>query len=1074
MSPQSGLPSILQTSRWIPYWLAHTLLVRALCVCTLLNAVYVGARSQSAKPPAQSNITTQDEKDVRVLSPGAAIERTLGGGKSHYYEIRLEAHQYMRVRLEMNGVNVILTLLDPDGKKVDEVDTPESTYGEKSITHVSESAGDYLLEVRAPDRNAAAGRYFIVFLKRLPVTEQNTNFIIADRATTEGWRLHEIGTEEALRQAMEKFTDAIPRWHAVGDRTEEVNTLMLLGEVHYNLSEYQEALEAYEQALPLWRTLGDHIGEGWTFNNIGAIYASWGEKQKALDSFLKSLRAYERALPPDKTQRRGLGIALTAIGGAYISLGEKEKAFEYLNQALPHWRAATDTNGEARALFQIAEIHSSLGAYATALDNYLKALQLWRGTSDLIGEGRVLTGIGQLYTRTGEHQKALEYLGQALRVRRMSGDRRGQARTLTDLGFVYSSLGDYKKAVEYYAQALPLHLAVSDREGEANTLYKFARAERYLGHLVEARDKIEQALNIIEQVRTDITDQELRTSYFSTVRDYYDFYIDLLMRLHQNDPLGGFSAAAIQASERARARSLIETLAAARVDIREGVDPQLVDRERTLQRQLNARADYQMRLLRSKHTEEQMTAVAREIDALTNEYREVRAQMKASSPRYAALTQPAPLTLKEIQQEVLNPDSMLIEYALGDERSFLWAVTQTSIQSFVLPKRAEIEASALRFYRLLTARNRHEKDETTGQRRKRLAQAEADYPEAAIKLSRLLLGPVAAQLSDKRLIFVTEGALQYIPFAALPVTKDQGGRMNDEVANKTFHPSSLIPHPLVVDHEIVNLPSASTLAVLRRELSGRSPAPKAVAVIADPVFADDDLRVRRDVRKKRRGYRTKAASGMIEDVQRSAMEVGAVDASSRIPRLFFSRAEALGILSLAPTEARKQALDFEASRAMATNPELSNYRIVHFATHALLNNAHPELSGIVLSLVDERAKPQDGFLRLHEIYNMKLPAELVVLSACQSGLGKEIKGEGMVGLTRGFMYAGSPRVVASLWKIDDRATADFMKRFYDAMLGQRGLRPAAALREAQIEMWKNRSWSSPYYWAAFMLQGEWK
>lgn len=190
--------------------------------------------------------------------------------------------------------------------------------------------------------------------------------------------------------------------------------------------------------------------------------------------------------------------------------------------------------------------------------------------------------------------------------------------------------------------------------------------------------------------------------------------------------------------------------------------------------------------------------------------------------------------------------------------------------------------------------------------------------------------------------------------------------------------------------------------------------------------------------------------------------------------MLFSRAEALGILQLVPAAARKQALDFQASKATVTSPQLGHYRIVHFATHALLNNAHPELSGIVLSLVDERARPQDGFLRLHEIYNMKLLVDLVVLSACQTALGKEIKGEGMVGLTRGFMYAGAPRVVSSLWKIDDRATSEFMTKFYREMLGERHLAPAAALRAAQIEMWQKRNWSSPYYWAAFTLQGEWR
>jgi CHAT domain-containing protein len=168
-----------------------------------------------------------------------------------------------------------------------------------------------------------------------------------------------------------------------------------------------------------------------------------------------------------------------------------------------------------------------------------------------------------------------------------------------------------------------------------------------------------------------------------------------------------------------------------------------------------------------------------------------------------------------------------------------------------------------------------------------------------------------------------------------------------------------------------------------------------------------------------------------------------------------------------------EALDFKANRVTATSSELSQYRIVHIATHGLLNSEHPELSGIVLSLVDEQGRPQDGFLRLHEIYNLNLPAELVVLSACRTALGKEIKGEGLVGLTRGFMYAGAARVMASLWKVQDDATAELMKRFYRGVLKD-GMRPAAALRAAQVEMWKSKQWRSPYYWAAFVLQGEWK
>jgi len=192
-----------------------------------------------------------------------------------------------------------------------------------------------------------------------------------------------------------------------------------------------------------------------------------------------------------------------------------------------------------------------------------------------------------------------------------------------------------------------------------------------------------------------------------------------------------------------------------------------------------------------------------------------------------------------------------------------------------------------------------------------------------------------------------------------------------------------------------------------------------------------------------------------------------------IPRLPFTRQEAEAIIAHVPEGHGLKALDFAASRATVANAQLSRYRIVHFATHGLLNSQHPELSGIVLSLVDEQGQPQDGFLRTHEIFNLNLSADLVVLSGCKTGLGKEVKGEGLVGLTRGFMYAGAARVVVSLWDINDAATAELMKQFYQGVLAE-GLRPAAALQAAQVAMWKEKRWQAPYYWAGFVLQGEWR
>ena len=392
---------------------------------------------------------------------------------------------------------------------------------------------------------------------------------------------------------------------------------------------------------------------------------------------------------------------------------------------------------------------------------------------------------------------------------------------------------------------------------------------------------------------------------------------------------------------------------------------------------------------------------------------------------------------------------MLLEYSLGEERSYLWAVTKTSITSYELPKRADIEALAQSFYQQTGKQNLPE-------RRGLGVAPSSDTVEVTAQLSQMLLSPVAGQLGQKRLLIVSDGALQYLPFGALPAPDTIGNGNN--------------PVPLIVKHEIVNLPSASTLAVIRQDTNGRKVAPLTVAVIADPVFSDNDERLKNSAGTQ---PAVPLQSVTPTNVDSLALTRAARESGVTFGRLPHTRTEANNILKLASAAEAMQALDFSANRAAATNPQLSQYRIVHFATHGILNSLHPELSGVVLSLVDDKGKPQNGFLRLRDIFNLNLPAELIVLSACETGLGQEVRGEGLVGLTRGFMYAGAPRVLVSLWNVDDAATSELMSRFYKKML-QEGQKPAAALRAAQLEMWQDTRWKDPYYWAAFTLQGEWR
>jgi len=893
----------------------------------------------------------------------------------------------------------------------------------------------------------------------------------------------------------------------VKNRHGEAHALDTLGEVYYAYGEKAKALEYYQQALSLWRCLNHRRGMAKTLTYSGLTYSDLGDTSKALD-------AYNEALPISRStnDRRGQVAILTAIGHAYSrlgkkqealaaydqagtlnqqigdplvearilngiafvyeELGEKDKTLEYYTRSMRIYETAGYLRGQVALMVAMGQIYFSKGEYETALESFQKALPLTRKLKAQSLESYALKNLGSIFETLGDKKKALEFYNQAVVLHRSLEDRRGEAYALSAIGNIFEGWGEKEKALDYQTKALQLNLAVVDRFKEVSTLFRIARIERDLGRLAEARAHVEDATSKIESLRADVAGRELRESFIADVRQNYELSIDVLMLLHRRKPSQQLDAIALHTSERARARSLLEMLTEARVDIRQGVDSALLERERALQRSLTDKGERYSLLLTRKHSQEQAAAAAKEIEEIRTEYQQVQAQIRSTSPRYAALTQPQPLSLKEIQEQVLDPDTLLLEYALGDERSYLWAVTSDSLTSFELPKRPDIEAAARRVYDLLTAQNQIVKGETELQKERRVARADADYSRASGALSQMVLGPVASQLGAKRLLIVADGALQYIPFGALPVPSAKGiaSRTLASGSQGSAQPADPDFQPLIVEHEIVSLPSASTLGVMRRELANRKPAPKAVAVLADPVFSRFDPRVNAS---RAAASRQSDADSMPRDFKRAIKEVRVSRKRSGVARLPFSRAEAAAIKAAAPPGEALEAVDFDASRATATSEQLSQYRIIHFATHGLLNSAHPELSGMIFSLVDRQGKLQNGFLRLHEVYNLNLPAELVVLSACQTGLGKDVKGEGIVGLTRGFMYAGAARVVASLWQVDDSATAELMKRFYAKMLGH-GLRPAAALRDAQVEMWRQKLRQSPYYWAGFVLQGEWK
>jgi CHAT domain-containing protein len=1046
------------------------------------------------------------------LEPGATVTQQIALDEKHSYTIRAAPGQFLRFMIEPEGVDLAVALAAPDGRPFVTIASARSR-APASISIEADAGGDYTLTARAVKEVPSAGAYAVRVEVRAP-TAQDRSRVEAERLMREAVPVATDGAK--AEQAIETFGRALALWQEVGDRYWEAQALYWTGRAHHRLSRPSNAIEFYDRALTIVREIEARADEGVVLNTMGISYNALSRYDKAIEVLDQAV-----AIGRELNDRDDQAMALNNTGIAYTALSRNEKAIEVLEHALALNRALKNRAREASVLNGLANANRQMNRYDRALEYYLQAVALHREVGNRLDEGLTLANVAIVFHQTGRYdraleyyrqalaihrevrnrtgegivlnnmgiafmdmgrdeaaiesleqalaiardvkrrggeanslqnlgnahrnlkryEQALEYYGQALAMQREVKNRMGEGSLLNSLGGVAHSLRQYDKAIEYSQQALAIAREVKERADEAAALRTLARTERDRGNLARARSLLEQDLAINEALRADIYNPLSRATYFATQQSALDTYIDVLMRLHAASPGERFDVLAFESSERARARSLLELLTEAGAGIRQGVDVALLDRERALALEVNRKGAEQAQLLARAHTPEQAAAMNKAITELESEYEHTQAQIRRTSPRYAAIAQPEPLTLREIQAQVLDPETLLLEYSLGEDRSYIWAVGTDSVSSHELPNREEIQKASRELLDVLTTHRDH-----------------SGLSEAAQRLSEMVLRPVASRLPGKRLLVVADGALQYVPFAMLPIPRAGAAAAST---------------PLVVEHEIVTLPSASTLSVMRKELASRKPAARTLALVADPVFSADDGRVSSASRLPAQ----KAVLAPVAETRilahLAASPTSTSDAPLRIPRLPFTRREADRIRAVASQAETFVATDFKASKATVLGAELGSYRYVHFATHGYLDSERPGFSALVLSMVDEQGNPQDGFLRANEVFNLTLPAELVVLSACQTGLGKEIRSEGLVGLTRGFMYAGAARVVVSLWSVSDKATSELMAKFYEKMLKERQ-RPAAALRAAQVEMWRQKQWQAPYYWAAFTLQGEWR
>lgn len=829
--------------------------------------------------------------------------------------------------------------------------------------------------------------------------------------------LQSLGTP---RLALEPYRQALARMEALGHLPGQARVLGNLGGVFDMLGETGPAREHYERALAVVRAAGDRRGQAEVLNNLGLLEFHLGAAQPALDLYRQALPLWREA-----GDRGGEAMTLGNQGFVYGSLGQPGRAADLHAQALAIQKATGDRRGQAMSLTHLGRSRLLLGDGAGAVEALREALPVWQAVGDGRGEASAWGYLGEALTARGDAPGALAAHEKALALQRAGEDGRGAAESLDRIGVLLRAASRLTDAREKHLEARELRVAAKDAAGEARTLHRLALVEADLGRLPEAQQLLETAVDRAESLRGSVGALGLRAGVLASRRGVYESYADVLMRRHQAAPGEGFDVRALEVSERARSRALLDLLSWAGVELDQAPDPRQRDERRRLRQRmqvLSARLEEG-----GPRAAAVAAATASELDAVVADLEQLEADMRKDDARLKGTAPAAPFALAGAAPR-LDADTVLLEYLLGDERSYVWAVTAHGVESAVLPGRAEIERRARAFHAALAVRS------------------EPDGACQAQAASDLLLRPVRQRLGARRLVVVADGALQYVPFGALPLPAAA-----DEAPPAPGAPCRTAA-PLLADHEVVSLPSIAVLDRLRAETGSRPPAPKSWAVFADPVFDRSDPRVT-----------SAAALPAAADAEREPA----------LPRLGATAREADAIASLAPDGDGIEAVGFAATREAVLSPGLRQFRYLHFATHARVDAQRPELSGIVLSQVDEQGRPRNGVVRLGDLVDLHLRADLVVLSACQTALGPEMRGEGLLSLTRGFMAAGVPRVVASLWQVPDRATAELMRHFYAALVRDK-LPAPEALRRAQLAVRADRRWRHPYYWAGFALSGEWR
>lgn len=1062
------------------------------------------------------------------IFPGTEVAGTLAGRESRRYRVVLPQPGHWLIAVEQRGLDgeLIVTPEDSDPAKAN---SPAEFYGIDSL--VVETQGVIEIELRSNSFSSHPGSYLL----RTERLDEGSSRLAAEIATSEGNAIARLDDADAKQRAADFYLASLETRRTLGDQKALANALFLTAEglravdqaseaivllkeanelygalqdyhfqsVIWNAiglsllyrTEYEESDAALTQAMSLQSSVDDPVTKANIRNNQCLLLHYQGEMYSAIDCYNEVLPVFEALADID-----GTGLLHNNLGRAYDVVGKPVEARRHLELAVEQKRQVGNLRDTAMALNNLALLERRLGYFNKAIPIYLEALEIQNRLGLDQPRSATLNNLGWAYDLAGQHDRAVEFLVQSLELRRELSYLRGEATTLRNLSNVYRNLGRVDEADMLLREAIDLRLSIGDKRGEGRAylalgihekdddeaaLESFQKAIRILGEagdqvtlarawlnsgirlkkignfpqaqesfassfsiyraadyplgqaeaLIQMADlqlrqnqfadalaEVERGARILDSIRSRIGNPQLKSTFGSVSQRAYEMRVELLMAMHTQFPGEGHDISALMANDWRLARSLAELIRQSQIDLYGEIDPEIAQHRVELLEQIGATAAY---VERSTARDKKSPVLARARRDLSRDLAEIDAldlRIHNDDPRIDQLTEPESPTLANMQKQ-LDPNSVLLHFYLGEDRSYLWVVTETEMRSYELEPRAEIEA---------LVRQAHDafSHVTFG--------AVCVGRDAALGLSQTLFGEIANDIQDKRLVIVADGVLSYLAFSALPDPRAAG------TANISC------PPPLVAKNEVVYLPSMMVLAEQRRADSPKQNR-NGVAVFADAVYGASDERL----------------SGVEMDRAPDA------DPVIEFSRLRSSGDEASSITAIRSDWQVDVFSGFGATKQVFLEQARAGHRILHLATHGIIDSERPALSSVLLSGFRSDGSQLDGHLRLQDVYGLRIDADLVVLSGCETALGRQVRGEGFIGLTRGFIYAGANSVIASLWRVEDAATAYFMEQFYRGLI-EDDLSPAAALRAAQLAVASRPRWRQPYYWAGFVIQGDWR